>query len=313
MDSIEDLLLHLPRLKHLELHVGNAPTGLADGQRWENLTDSLITFNFNFHVALVEIEETLATFRTPYWLEKCWFVAYEANRLFSVPYFARNHCNDTFQPPIHSTVLDDCIYLNNINYFEISQTSVDIARHFPHVHTLRLNNGVAIETLTTIIDINRIEHLILCLPIFQSLPNAFQLLCLPRLCRLSIMSSPFPLVQQLRGNRFEQIRSLEMNSAMIFDDNFSVEQLCSIFPRVERLHVQAITTATMIRMIDGFKCLSNASFAFPSLPAITRDYWLVKPEWAIYGTQRLTKNTYSCGYDGSYLHVWISEQVSQLR
>ena len=270
MDNVENLIWNLPRLKNLELHVGNAPKDLVDGQRWENITNSLIKFNFNFRIALVEIEGSLATFQTSYWLDKCWFVAYEDNRLFSVPYFARAHYNDTFHPPIHSTAPDDSIYLNNITDLEISQTSVNTTHRFPHVHTLRLNSVVDIENLAAAIDVDRVEHLILCLPIFQSLPNAFHPLHFSRLCKLSIMSSPFQLVQEVKGMRFEQIRTLEMNSAMIFDDNYSVEQLYYIFSRVERLCVRATTTATMIRMIDGFKCLSNASFAFPWLSARNR-------------------------------------------
>lgn len=313
MDIIERLLLNLPCLKHFELHVERARSDLADGQRWENLTNSLITFNFDFSIELVEIEEILATFRTSYWLDKCWFVAHERYRLFSVPHFAQTSCNDRFHPPIHSTALDDSIYLNNITDLEISQTSVNITHRFPQVHTLRLNSVVKIENLAAVIDIDRVEHLILCLPIFQSLSNAFYLLHLSRLCKLSIMSNPFPLVQQLKGAHFEQIRTLEMKSDMEVDDAYCVEQLCSIFPRVERLRVQVVTTETMIRLIDGFKCLSNGSFFVSSLPAITRGDWLVKPEWAIYGSQRLRNNTYSCGYDGSYLHVWIGEQVSLLQ
>ena len=143
-------------------------------------------------------------------------------------------------PPIHSTVLDDSIYLNNITDLEISQRSVDTTHRLPYVHTLRLNTDVGMGTLSAAIDINRVEHLILCLPIFQSHPNAFQLLYLSRVCRLLIISSPFPLFEQLKGTRFEQIITLEISSAMTFDDNFSVEQLCSIFPRVERLRVQSI-------------------------------------------------------------------------
>ncbi len=47
---------------------------LFDGDRWQ----TLITLNFKFDGMDFQIENTLDTFRTSFWLEKkCWFVAYQ--------------------------------------------------------------------------------------------------------------------------------------------------------------------------------------------------------------------------------------------
>ena len=56
-----------------------------------------------------------------------------------------------------------------------SQASINNSHRFSYVHTLRLNNAVEIETLAAVIDIDRVEHLTLCLLVFRSLPNVFHI------------------------------------------------------------------------------------------------------------------------------------------
>ncbi|CAF1372412.1 unnamed protein product, partial [Rotaria sp. Silwood1] len=51
---MESLLLNLSRLKHFELHAEKDAIDLANGQRWENISGSLVTFNFLFYVTLPE-------------------------------------------------------------------------------------------------------------------------------------------------------------------------------------------------------------------------------------------------------------------
>ncbi|CAF2877095.1 unnamed protein product [Rotaria sp. Silwood2] len=312
MNPIEHVLLILHCLKHFELHAGKQAIDLADGQRWENITGSLVTFNFNFHMALTDVETILDSFRTLFWLEKSWFVAYENDRLFSVPRFANTHCNGNFQRPIHSTVLDDKIFLDNITTLGLSHPLVDMKHYFSHVRILKINDIIKLESLSSIIDVDQVKHLMLSFPIIQPLPNATHLLNMHSLRELSIMTNLFQLIEQLKGMQFENIRTLDMISTLIFDDRYPVEQLCSIFPFVERLHVKSIHKATMIRMISGFTHLSNASFCLNSLSKTDQTDWQVKSERALYGARRLTNFCYTCRYNNSYLHVWIGEQVSQL-
>ncbi|CAF3071648.1 unnamed protein product [Rotaria sp. Silwood2] len=212
---------------------------------------------------------------------------------------------------MHSTVIDDKTFLDNITTLELSRPLVDSEHYFPHVRTLIINNDIQLETLSSIIDINRVEHLIIYFPIMQSPPNICHLLSTDCLQKLSIMSNPFQLLKQFRGMKFENIRTLETKCDCEFGDNYPIEELCSTFPRVERLHIRSINQATMIRMIDGFTHLSIASFYFDSLSNTNEKYWQVKPEWALYGARRLTNSSYTCGYKDSILHAWISEQVSQ--
>ncbi|CAF4618956.1 unnamed protein product [Rotaria socialis] len=311
MNHIENVMLNLLRLKHLQLQLINSDINLADGQRWESVTSSLITFNFNFYIRLNEIERTLDTFRSLFWLQKRWFVAYEYWRLFSVPYFTNVHYQNSFQRFMHSTVIDDKTFLDNITTLELSRPLVDSEHYFPHVRTLIIINDIRLETLSSIIDINRVEHLILYFPITQALPNICHLLSTDCLQKLSIMSNPFRLLKQFRGMKFENIRTLEVKYDFEFGENYPIEELCSIFPRVERLHIRSINQATMIPMIDGFTHLSSASFYFDSLSNTNKEHWQVKPEWALYGARRLTNSSYICEYQDSTLHAWISEQVSQ--
>ncbi|CAF3034465.1 unnamed protein product, partial [Rotaria sp. Silwood2] len=125
---------------------------------------------------------------------------------------------------------------------------------------------------------------------------------------LSIMTNPYQLLKQLKGTQFKNNRALAMPSAFIFDDQYPIEQLCFIFPCVQRLRIDSINKAMMIRMIDGFTHLSNASFCLKSLSKRDQNDWQVKPEWALYEAQRLKCSTYTCRYENSYLHAWISEQ-----
>ena len=66
---MEQFLLSLPHLKHLELK-GTLYQHMSNEYEWELLTDSLITFNFKFNILHFDIERTLDSFRTPFWLKE---------------------------------------------------------------------------------------------------------------------------------------------------------------------------------------------------------------------------------------------------
>ncbi|CAF2819952.1 unnamed protein product, partial [Rotaria sp. Silwood2] len=308
INDIEYVLLNLPHLKHFELHGKKVNPGLANGHLWENITSSLATFNFIFHLRITEIEPILHSFRTFFWSEKRWFVAYENDRLFTVPRFANDRCIDNFQSPVYSTALDDKIFTDSITTLVLSQSFVNFQQQLPNVRTLQIASDVHPHHLSCIINVKRVEHLILSFPILQPLSNIVHILNIYGLRELSIMTNPFQLLEQLKGMQFKNIRTLTMPSAFIFDDHYPVEQLCFIFPCVQRLRIDSINKAIMIRMIDGFIHLSDASFCLKSFSKRDQIDLKVKPEWALYEVRRLKCFTYTCRYENSYLHVWISEQ-----
>ena len=105
MNDFECLLMNLPCIKHLELNT-MVYLNFADGQRWQILTHSLITFNFNFNLSLFNIAGVLNSFRTSFWIyEKQWFVAYYNGCLFSVPRFANTHLNTSEWLGLHTTII----------------------------------------------------------------------------------------------------------------------------------------------------------------------------------------------------------------
>ncbi|CAF2092260.1 unnamed protein product [Rotaria magnacalcarata] len=308
---IQYLLLNLAHLKHFELHAAKGAVYLANGTMWENITGSLNTFNFIFYAKLVEVEKTLDTFRSQFWLEKRWFVAYEYDCLFSVPRFSKRDCNVNFQRPIYSTAIDDKIFLDKITILELSEPLIGMKHRFAHVRTLKVNCIVQMETLSSIIDVNRIEHLILSCPALHSLPIMSQLLKMKCLQKLSIITNPFELLIQLREMQFGNIRTLNIDYNFVLVKRYSFKQLFYIFPCVERLHMKSISKANMICMINGFKHLSNASFSLDSLSEIDERNWVAQPGLALDGAWRLTSDNYTCRYEHSHLDVWISKQVSQ--
>ncbi|CAF3368573.1 unnamed protein product [Rotaria socialis] len=312
MYEIENLILILANLKHFELDAVNSATDLADGQRLEKITGRLVTFNFIFLLTITEVEQVLGGFRTWFWREKRWFVVYENAALFTVPRFAQTHCIDSFQRPFYSTCVDENIFINKITMLELSKSLVDAKHYFPNVRTLNIKcDVVQLENLTFVIDINRLEHLILSFPIRSSMLDVHKLLNMHGIRKLSIMTDSVQLLEQFKGMQFKNITTLEIKSENEFRKAFNVEQLCSIFPLVERLNVKPINKETIIRMTDGFSHLSNASFYLDLVTWGETAAWQVKPERALYATRQLLNSAYTCRYKNRCLHAWISKQVSQ--
>jgi hypothetical protein len=311
MDQMEQILTTLPRLKHLELHTA-CSTDLVDGFRWKSVSGSLVTLNFFFVVNLELVEDILDSFRTWFWLgEKRWFVAYDHGRFFSIPSFADTSVAMDFYPSIRSTAIDENIFFNNITELKSSKSSNHISHYFPKVRTLKLNDIIQFETLSNIVPMSKVTHVILSRPIVNLTSTALYLPRIPNLHTLSITSNLSNFLECAQKIRFEQIRTLSINTDWTVNDKHRVRQLCHSFPFVERLHVTlAFSSIYFVHMIDGFKQLSNASFRYPLISETQRNDWSVKPEWAIYGARRLTIDRFTCQFSSPYIYAWIDEQVS---
>lgn len=127
------------------------------------------------------------------------------------------------------------------------------------------------------------------------------------------------LIDRLSGNRFKQIRSLEIQSSTTLT-RYVLEGILHLFPRVKRLRISFINSnMDMIRLIDGFKYLSNASFTIQSNFTESERQWFRNPELSIRRVRRLKNGTFTCqctrlSLDNSScsVHVSINEQVSHL-
>ncbi|CAF3965173.1 unnamed protein product [Rotaria sp. Silwood1] len=186
INEIEKFLLNFPSLKHLELST-KIDNNFVTGHQLENLSKDLITLKFIFKITLDLIEETLDTFRTSFWLEeKCWFVAYENNYLYTVPCSMYTHINETFQPPKYSTILKNSIFYDNIIKLTLYYNLIETCHRFNNITTLEIGpEDISIETLSAIVNLNGVINLTLSSSINKS--NIKYLLNkMPRLQSLSI-------------------------------------------------------------------------------------------------------------------------------
>ena len=107
-DAIQQFLLRMPSLRHIELIVNhNGHHSLCDGYQWEifikNQLTMLTKFDFHFKLAWYQTHDwvnddfIIAPFRTSFWIgqERQWFVVYnrQSRSLFTVPRFASTICS----------------------------------------------------------------------------------------------------------------------------------------------------------------------------------------------------------------------------
>jgi hypothetical protein len=316
MDQIESFLSNLPLLKHLELDI-KGQIDLVDGYRWQILTNNFITFNFKFNVKLDRVESILDSFRTNFWLwNKCWYVAYDNEYLFTVPHFVPKHVGVPYYPPTSSTTSDDTIYYDHIESVSIFEPRRSTLHRFRHLKELYNRCSISPKLFLSEVDLSRLEHLTL-----SSLDHIrsfiLYLNAMPCLSKLSIngyLTTDF--IEDLKDYQTEQIRILEIDN-LTKDISYIIEGLIRLFPRIERLYISTIISKKdMIRLIDGFQYLSNASFTIKSSSIEKVQNWFLKPELSIRGARRLKNGTFTCRYHRLSLgkscdkvHLWIGEQV----
>ena len=313
MDQIESFLSNLPLLKHLELDI-KGQIDLVNGHRWEILAKDLITFNFIFNVKLDRVESILESFRTHFWLsKKCWYVAYINKSLFTVPGCIRKQVVIPYYPPKDFTGPDPTIVYDYITSISIDKPRCIPLNRFRHLKNLSIWCRIAPKFFFSEIDLSRVEHLVL-----NSLDNIrsfiLYLYAMPCLSKLTVnghLTKDF--IHNLGDYRTEQIRTLEIITSTK-DLSYIIEGLIRLFPRLEHLDISKITLQKdMIRLIDGFQYLSNASFTIRSPFVRNDEKWFLKPELSIRGVRRLQEGTFTCRYirssSGRELHLWIGEQV----
>ncbi|CAM4847902.1 unnamed protein product, partial [Rotaria magnacalcarata] len=136
--EMNQLMLNLPDLQHFEL-VTKGLLDMTDGQSWEKMTRSLLTFNFNISAYMDWIEDIIQSFRTSFWLEeKQWFVACTWDSLYSVPYFSDICANTYFRPPLYSSVTDEALFCDHINHFILNESPKQTRYYFRHIKKLEI-------------------------------------------------------------------------------------------------------------------------------------------------------------------------------
>jgi len=306
MNDIEPMISNLPRLKHLEL-VGNFNKDVVDGHRWQMKVKSLVTFKFMFSL-LVELEsQDLDSFRSSFWLEeKRWFVAFAEKRLFSVPDFAITETDKNFRLPLYSTVSDNRIFYECINKLKLIETPENIDHHFTHVQTLTLDCSIPLSILGNIVNLSGVQHLI-----FPSLKENFSVMLLinemPSLRQILVRCNMRSFLKQFPCETIDKIQSLEINHPVDNVNDYSIEEVCTVFSNVKHLRVNHICdTNQILDFLDRFKYLSTASFRYTSSSIVgVMEELHLKVQSDLDRTRCLQRLNYTYRFDSTSVHIWI--------
>lgn len=257
-------MTHVPHLKYLELQTPTWPD-VGNGYFLQRLVQSLIQFHFKFDALIIDIDRTLATFRTPFWLEdKHWFVGYLHNSLFSIPYFTPTHTTSSSLSSFHSTAPSHAFLSNYLHTLTFNGLPSIKYERLMHIKTLILtDNPNLLHRLQSNIDFHRVEHVIVLS--FHQLATMIPLIDqMPQLTKLTIKENiTMEMIERIRSYRLTQIRALELEKRLNDEEiDCIVEELFHLFPHLEQLRYKSTieSVARMLRLINGFPCLSNALF-----------------------------------------------------
>lgn len=257
---------NLPRLRHLTLF-SSCDKDVVNGHHWERIVRNLLTFTFKFSTYQEIESEQLNSFRTSFWLDqKRWFVAYIDGQFLSL-----SPSNSILSERLSSHVSSKCttspdtnISDQNIREFTLSRGSYDYNSHYSYVETLTLRNPPPVVTIARIIDLNQVRTLKL-FRLRRNYPMKALLSKIPNLSQLSIHFDLEQFLKQVRYQVLHKIRTLSINE---FDSStdlsiINIENLSTLFPQLEHLHVHSSCTMEEIAdFLHEFKHLSKASFSY---------------------------------------------------
>jgi len=211
MNEIEYILRNLPDLIDVNLQI-EGEIDLFDGNRWQILSENWIKFDFKIYGKIDNIEFILDSFSTSFWvLNKCWYVAYDQNCLFTIPKFVPMNVILPYYPPKYRTIDDERVFYDYIKKMTIIKPPSVTPHRFLYIKELNIRCSLFPQLFLSIVDLNHLEHLT------RSSLDHVQLIV--------VYIKSMPSLRKL---------SIKGNLTGYFIEN--------------------------IRLIDGFKHLSNASF-----------------------------------------------------
>jgi hypothetical protein len=162
MNEIKKFLNNFPRLKHLDLRT-RCHIDVTNGYAWELIAKDLLTFKFIFSIQLYSIVTILNTFRTSFWLEeKCWFVAYSAPHLYTIPCSKKSRLKDILLRSEYTTVFNPTIIYNHMTNLTLEKNFHEIGHRFNNIHTLEIEcENILAKRLAMNVDLNRVKNLTL--------------------------------------------------------------------------------------------------------------------------------------------------------
>ena len=307
MNDIERMMISLPRLKHLELRA-DCNNDVVDGERWQMQVKSLVIFHFKLHLSDELVSEDLDSFRTSFWVEeKRWFVAYTHRCLFSVPRFCVMETDQNFQPPLYSTVPDNSIFYDCIKRLKLSETTASCNHRFTHVGTLTLYSSCFLSAIDTIVNIDRIYHLIL-----HSSTDNFSMKGLinkmSNLRHISIQCDADKFVEQFHGTTVDQIQMLDIYTGYGNSTDCDIDQFYGVFPMIKHFRVGQICSIIQIfYFLYRFKHLSTASFRYIIWHETDNDARVrrLKIQAALDRAKHAQRLNYTYRFDSAAVHFWM--------
>ncbi|CAF4305233.1 unnamed protein product [Rotaria sp. Silwood2] len=279
MDYMEYFLSNCFYLRHFELHLAGY-ADLTDGQRWQALTNSLVTFYFKFdiHICINFIEQILNSFRTSFWLEE-------------------KHCH--------------------VNEFTVRKGKIS-KEYFTNINVLKLKYSIPLKYLLRIVDLNQVKHLsILSLQyLLKLMPISKKLPCLYELSVKNDITKH--AIKRMFTYSLEQIQKLTIRISDKYNE-YIIEELFRLFPCTKYLIYKSHISSThvMIHLINGFEHLLNASFISCGPFSNQEQIFRYDPNLIVSRIKRLTYGASFCRIyylpnNGSefIINWWIEEQVS---
>ena len=240
MDTFEQMISNLPRLRHLEL-VSHCNKDVIDGHRWETSAKNLITFKFLFRTRFAIESQQLDSFRTPFWMTvKKWFVASRNSVLFSVLLPIMEQIDSNFELPHYTTAPDVGIFNQQIHELLLSADADYLNDHFPNVQTLILDNDPpSLDTIRKVVDLRQIRSLTLR-PFTRVFPIVSLINEMQNLCKLSIEFAYAKFLNKIHRQVLEKIRTLRINkyNRLVQGKNNQMESLFLLLPDLQHLRCQ---------------------------------------------------------------------------
>ena len=313
MGVLEEFMWNLPRLRHLEL-ISNCNNDIADGHRWQPMTEKLVTLKFKFFIFHQLQPQQLESFRTEFWLhKKRWYVAYGNGSFFSVPHFASTNAGDYFLVPQCSTAPENEIFYRNCDKLTLTGVLKHRNVRFPDVRALVFKSDQDLFAIREIIDLSQIRNLIL-----SSLPKQFSIRSLinemTNLYFISIDCDVNTFLEQFHGNSDHRIRTLvcTATSMTISDIDLNIERLSDVFPRLEHLHIDCLCSIQQIfGFLHRFKYLSIASFRCVRYYAGDEKQQRLNIKSILFPLLDLRGLHYTYRIDRSKIYFWILPQQTQ--
>ena len=266
--DLERFLGLMPGLRRLELIMAwGVEEDYFDANLWESFVlqhlPQLTKFDFKFYSPHID-EQILVPYRSPFWLDRRWYVAYDPKRshLFTVPHFIPTS-NNRSSPSISPNYTTLPLGQHQLFYDRVTEFSLKSDRHlssfrYHHVQTLSLDCPLSHANRFDLSKVQSLQVNTSHWP-FQEM-MAFIQQAMPSLHSLTLNCSyadlwyrhfPRISVPQVRTLTLPKYGNLEGNDSFQWSD---------LFPNVERLVVSINSKRQLACLIEHFKTVASAFF-----------------------------------------------------